>query len=384
METEWWQARRDELLAMADQGSPLCVFNEETLNEILFDLLSIDVIDRLLYPVHTNPHPKILRKAVELGMGFRCVSCDEMDGLLRDFPGLDPGRIVYFPVAVPDRDFGRTFDRGVHVAMDDLSALRRWLAVFHDRKIFIRGDMGADQGEIGFTGTSVKGFYCSLRTGASPVRGPDDILSLFAEALTHFPEADTLILGNGTEKEMHREQEWVDVPALGEYLETFAQACPRFDLWLEVPHGMLARAGVLIVRVIEAGVQGGTRCIRVDADIQAPVCNGRCGISHRMFNLSRPDSDATVSRTGIIGQAGGPGNRIDLPDAPAVIQEGDVLIFTNMGATGAEVSLGDECWKGVPQDYLHARSLCPVDIHEKQRMNHTEKQDNAPGRRDHE
>jgi len=113
METEWWQARRYELLAMADQGSSLYVFNEETLNEILFDLLSIDVMDRLLYPVHANPHPKILRKAVEQGVGFRCISCDEMDGLLRDFNGLDPGRILFFPVAAPSRDFARAFDRGV-------------------------------------------------------------------------------------------------------------------------------------------------------------------------------------------------------------------------------------------------------------------------------
>ena len=55
------------MLAMTGQGFPLYVFDEETLNEILFDLLSIDVIDCLFYPVHANPHPKILRKAVEQG-----------------------------------------------------------------------------------------------------------------------------------------------------------------------------------------------------------------------------------------------------------------------------------------------------------------------------
>jgi diaminopimelate decarboxylase/aspartate kinase len=362
METEWWQSRRDELLAMTGQGSPLYVFNEETLNEILFDLLSIDVIDRLFYPVHANPLPKILRKAVEQGVGFRCISCDEMDGLLRDFPGLDPERIVFFPVAATGRDFARAFDGCVQVVVDDLSAIKRWPDVFQDRRVFIRGDMGTDQTEIGATGISVQGFYCSLKTDARPVCGPDDTLSFLAGALAHFPDEATLILGNGTEQEMHREKELMDVSALGEYLETFAHACPRFNLWLELPYRMLGRAGVLITRVVEAGEQAGTRCVRVHADIQAPGSNGRCGIPHRMVNLSRPDSDQTVSPTRIIGQAGGSGNWMDLPDAPTIIEEGDALVFTNMGAPGAKRLSKGKGWNRMPQHYLHARSMCRVRI----------------------
>lgn len=372
------------MLAMAGRGSPLYVFNEETLNEILFDLLSIDAVDRLFYPVHANPHPKILRKAVEQGVGFRCISWNEMDLLLRDFPRLDPEHIVFFPAAAQDREFARAFDCGVHVVVYNLSAIRRRPDLFQDRRFFIRGDAGAHHREIGFTGTSIRGLYCSLKPDAPPVSGPDEMRPFLTEALVRFPDKPTLILGNGMEQEMDREQAWVDVPGLDEYLDAVAHAYPRFNLWLELPHGMLARAGVLITRVVEAGEEKGRRWIRINADMQSPIHNGRRGIYHGIVNLSRSDSNKTNSTTAIIGQAGGPGNRIDFPDAPAVIQEGDVLIFTNMGATGAEVSPEDECWKGFPQDYLHARSLCPVDIHEKQRMNHTEKQDNSPGRQDRE
>jgi len=354
------------------------------LNEILFDLLSMDVVDRLFYPVHANPHPKILRKAVEQGVGFRCISWNEMDGLLRDFPRLDPEQIVFFPVAAQDREFARAFDRGVHVVVDDLSALRQRPDLFQDRRFFIRGDAGAHHREIGFTGTSIQGLYWSLKPHAPPVSGPDGMCPFLTGALARFPDKPTLILGNGMEQEMDREQAWVNVPALGEYLDAVARACPRFNLWLELPHGMIARAGILITRVVETRRQADIRLVRVNGDMRDQAFHERCGISHRMVNLSRPHRGETVSTTAIIGEAGGQGNRIDFPDAPAVIQEGDVMIFTNMGATGAEVSPEDECWKGVPQDYLHARSLCPVDIHEKQRMNHTEKQDNSSGRRDRE
>ncbi|MFO7601432.1 MAG: hypothetical protein R6X27_16745, partial [Candidatus Desulfacyla sp.] len=226
--------------------------------------------------------------------------------------------------------------------------------------------------------------YCSLKPDAPPVSEPDEMRPFLTDALARFPDKPTLILGNVTEQDMRHDQEWVDVPALGEYLEAIAHACPRFNLWLELPHGMLARAGVLITRVVETGKERGRRWVRVNADMQSPLYNGRRGIYHGIVNLSRPDSDKTNSTTRIIGQAGGPGNRIDLPDAPAVIQEGDVLIFTHTGATGAELLAEDKGWDDVPQHYLHARSLCPVDIHQKQRRNHTEKQDNSTGRRDHE
>jgi diaminopimelate decarboxylase len=207
---------------------------------------------------------------------------------------------------------------------------------------------------------------------------------LLAEASRHFSEGHTLILGNATQKEMRGGQKLVDVPALGEHLEAIAHVCPGFNLWLEVPDVMLARAGVLMTRVVEVGEEAGTRCVRINADMQVPASNVRSGIPHRMVNLSRPDSDETVSSRRIIGQAGGPGNWRDLPDAPAVIEEGDALIFTNMGAHGAERLLKGKGWNRMPQDYLHARSLCPVDIHEKQRMNPMQKQDNSFGRRDRE
>ena len=68
---DWWHARKDELIALAAKESPIYVYNEETLNETLFDLLSLDPLDLLFYPVHANPHPKILRKVFEMDVGFK-------------------------------------------------------------------------------------------------------------------------------------------------------------------------------------------------------------------------------------------------------------------------------------------------------------------------
>jgi diaminopimelate decarboxylase/aspartate kinase len=362
METQWWQPRRDELLALAGQATPLYVFNEETLNDTLFDLLSMEALGCLLYPVHANPHPKMLRKAFEQGVGFWCISRDEMDGLLERFPYLDPQRIVFSPNAPNGRDFERAFDKGACAVVSDLNVLTEWPDVFRGRRVFIHRDLGSDEGRLQLKGIPVQGFYTLLKGGSPSACSPDDTVSLLTEASRHFPEAKILILGNRTEQAVDNGPERMDIPEIGNYLDAIVHACPGFNLWVELPNRMLARAGVLMVRVVEADGKSGSRCIRVNADLEALSCQGRCGISHGIVNLSRPDSDETISPTCVIGEEGGPEYRIDLSKAPASIEKGDILAFTNMGAPGAEKYSTGKGWHAVSQHYLNARKMCPVRI----------------------
>jgi hypothetical protein len=60
MPNDWWQSRKDELLAVASQESPVYVYNEETLNEIFFGLLWIRpliVKVKFVDPLHERPCP---------------------------------------------------------------------------------------------------------------------------------------------------------------------------------------------------------------------------------------------------------------------------------------------------------------------------------------
>jgi len=111
---DWWSPRKEELLRVAGKECPIYVYNEEALNETLFDLLSIDALDLLFYPVHTNPYPKILRKAFELHVGFKCVSIDEITHVLKNFPKLEPQRILFVPDHAHGEDFERAFDFSIH------------------------------------------------------------------------------------------------------------------------------------------------------------------------------------------------------------------------------------------------------------------------------
>jgi len=362
METQWWQQRRDELLALASQVTPLYVFNEETLNDTLLDLLSMEALGCLLYPVQANSDSKMLRKAFEQGVGFWCISCDEMDGLLEKFPYLDPQQIVFSPKAPNGQDFERAFDKGACAVVNDLNVLTEWPDVFRGRRVFIPGDLGSDEGRLRLKGIPVQGFYALLKGDSPSACSTDDTVSLLTEALRHFPEGKILILGCGIEQVVDDGRDEMDIPAMGEYLDAIGHACPGFNLWVELPNRMLARAGVLMVRVVEAGGKSGSRCIRVNADLEALSCQGRCGISHGIVNLSRPDSDETISPMCVIGEMGGPENRMDLSKVPTIIAAGDILAFTNMGAPGAEKCSTGKGWHAVPQHYLNARKMCPVRI----------------------
>lgn len=119
MANDWWHLRQEELLSVAEKGCPIYVYNEETLNETFFDLLSIDPLDLIFYPVHANPHPRILKKALEMDVGFKCISVDEITRVLKNFPRLSPRRILFVPDHAHGKNFDRAFNYGAHVAVND-------------------------------------------------------------------------------------------------------------------------------------------------------------------------------------------------------------------------------------------------------------------------
>lgn len=362
MADNWWHFRRDELLTLAGRESPLIVFNEEVLNEIFFDLLSMDAIDRLFYPLYINSHPKILQKAFELGVGFSCVSFDETDVLQANFPQHNPQQTLFCPPDALGRDFRRALDRGFQVVMNDLNPVEQWPDLFRGREIFVRGDMRLDQGGIRITGTTVKGWYLCLKGGAHLSGNLDDTVSFLQKASRHFPERFTLILGNNASVGGHPETGGMDIPRFGDCVEAIRNACPQVDLWAEVPVALLSSIGILVARVVETGEDAGTRHIRINADINPPVYHVGRGFPHRVANLSRPDQGETRSMTRIIWEDAGSGSYTDLSGVPPVIEEGDLLLLTQMGARASSMDLDNAGHRGVPTHYLRARSMCPVKI----------------------
>ena len=52
---------------MAKGRGPVHVLIDEILNEILFDLVCIEAVEKIFYETGVNPHPRILEKVYKLG-----------------------------------------------------------------------------------------------------------------------------------------------------------------------------------------------------------------------------------------------------------------------------------------------------------------------------
>ena len=323
MANDWWHSRKEELLALAGKGSPIYVYNEETLNDTLFDLLSIDALDVLFYPVHANSHPKVLRKACEMDVGFKCISCDEVTRLLESYPKLTPQRILFEPEHAYDEIFERAFHYGAHVLVNGLCALKERRGVFKDREIFIFMKMGHEQGNTGIS---------------------------------------TPILGKETGASVNHEKDVMDIPDLRDHLETIKDACPQYKLWLELPDLMVSQAGALLAEVTETGEEGGTRYIRINMDMQDSIYDGLRGAPHQIINLSKRYDEEMVIKTRIIAQNKGPENTIDFMKVPASVEKGDILLFSNMGVYGPGMDFDEKGRNSVPEHYMSARSMCQVKI----------------------
>ena len=133
----WWRVRREELLAVARERCPTYIYNEEIINEIFFDMLCVEAMDRPFYSVSINPYPEIVRKAHEMGVGLLYTSSAEINGLTDRIPGLASQRLLFTPRAPSLEDYAYAFDRGDRVVVDDPDAISAYPGIFQGREIFL-------------------------------------------------------------------------------------------------------------------------------------------------------------------------------------------------------------------------------------------------------
>jgi hypothetical protein len=92
----WWDERRAELVDLAGESGPVLVYDGEALNDLAFDLLSLDCVDGLLFDTGLSVHPRLLAALGRLGAGFLCRSAEEA-GLVLRRALTDPASCVGLP-----------------------------------------------------------------------------------------------------------------------------------------------------------------------------------------------------------------------------------------------------------------------------------------------
>lgn len=141
----WWQEQRNELLDHST-NTPLFVYNLAQLNKSIDSLLNVTALQHVFYSVKANHHATLLQCIESRGIGFECVSADELCYILNLFPDIDPHRLLFTPNFAPKIDYETALNKNVYVTIDSSYPLKHWSQMFVGRELLIRVDLGVGKG----------------------------------------------------------------------------------------------------------------------------------------------------------------------------------------------------------------------------------------------
>ncbi|MBV8202411.1 MAG: diaminopimelate decarboxylase [Acidobacteria bacterium] len=359
----WWRRRRNELLALAAERSPLYVYDAGTLVQAARRLLELGGADRVFYAIKANNHPGVLRLFHDLGLGFECVSAEELEHVLQLAPGLDRARLLFTPNFAGRDELERGFALGAQVTVDNLHPLQAWPELFTRRDIFLRLDPGRGMGhhphvrtagmqsKFGLApaqldelppllercGARVVGLHAHLGSGIRGAQVWTEVAVFLAATAERFPDVQVLDVGGGLAVPERPGQAPLDLAALAQGLCRCKAANPRFQLWLEPGRYLVAQAGVLLARVTQVKRKGEVTYVGIETGMNSLIRPALYGAYHLIVNLSRLDQPATMTAH-VVGPICETGDILGRSRQLAPTAEGDVLLIAGAGAYGRVMS----------------------------------------------
>ncbi|MCO4746498.1 MAG: bifunctional aspartate kinase/diaminopimelate decarboxylase [Proteobacteria bacterium] len=357
----WWQERRDELLAIGEQGCAY-VYNGATVRQQARQLTALKHADQVLYAMKANPHAEVLRTVRSEGVGLETVSTGELDHASSVLGSLPPGKVLFTPNFAPREEYAAGLKAGVHVTLDNLHPVQAWPELFKGAEVFIRLDPGRGRGhhqhvqtggkasKFGIAWEEIDALEAALkRAGAtviglhahsgSGVRSADnwaEVGRFLADAVERFPTAKILDLGGGLGVVERPGQQALDLSELDDALGQIKAATSR-QLWLEPGRFLVAEAGVLLARVTQIKQKGHVRYVGVDTGMNSLIRPALYGSWHPIVNLTRLDTPAEWEAH-VVGPICETGDTLGRARRLPPTEEGDVLLIGVAGAYGRAMS----------------------------------------------
>ncbi|MBI2785419.1 MAG: bifunctional aspartate kinase/diaminopimelate decarboxylase, partial [Legionella longbeachae] len=268
--TPWWEKERDHLLTIAALNSPCYVYHSPTVSARAKQLLDLKSIDTLFYAIKANPHPSILITLEKEGIGFECVSIQEIDRILELFPSIDKKRILFTPNFAPRTEYEYALNIGCYVTIDSLYPLEHWPEIFKKHEIIVRIDPGTGAGhhkhvstggnesKFGITQNDMEQIVALVKKNNIQVVGlhahsgsgiltPElwqQTASMLASLTEHFPQVKSINLGGGLGIVEKPGQQPLDFASLDALLLAVKSNYPELEIWLEPGRFFVAESGV--------------------------------------------------------------------------------------------------------------------------------------------
>ncbi|HEU4486483.1 MAG TPA: bifunctional aspartate kinase/diaminopimelate decarboxylase [Povalibacter sp.] len=361
--TQWWHVRRNELLELGRAHGAAYVYDRSTLKARAQALKSLPGIDGVFYALKANWHPQILQLFHEQGLGFECVSRNEVEHVMKTLPGIDRRKILFTPNFAPRGEYQWALEQGIWVTLDNLHPLKAWPEIFKGRDVFVRIDTGYGRGHhdkvrtagvhskfgvplfemdeleklVAASGARIVGLHAHTGSGVFTVDNWQSVGDTLAGLTQRFPHVHTVDLGGGLGVPERLGQQGVVLAEFGAALAALKAAYPRLTLWIEPGRYLVAEAGVLLAQVTQLKGKGEVQYVGVATGMNSLIRPALYGAHHEILNLTRLDDLATET-VNVVGPICESGDQLGLDRLLPPTQEGDILLIATAGAYGRAMS----------------------------------------------
>lgn len=357
--TPWWEIERDRLLTTSAIHSPCYVYHSPTQATRARQLSALESIDSLFYAIKANPFPTILKTLEKEGIGFECVSIQELELVLKLFPNIKKERILFTPNFAPKSEYEFALQTGCYVTIDSLYSLENWPDLFKDREVIVRIDPGTGAGhhkhvstggnesKFGITQNDISKILSLTKVNHIKVIGlhahsGSGILStdlwqqtavMLASLTDQFPEVRSINLGGGLGIVEKPGQHPIDFAALDAQLMAVKSQYPGLAIWLEPGRFFVAESGVILAKVTQCKEKGKVKFIGIETGMNSLIRPSLYGAYHEIVNLTRLHEEK-AGFAHIVGPICESGDTLGYDRLLPVTREGDVILIANTGAYG--------------------------------------------------
>jgi diaminopimelate decarboxylase/aspartate kinase len=358
----WWSAKAEQLRQVMSERDSAYVYDLETACRAARRIKEMDSVTRIFYAVKANGHAGLLQAFAGEGLGFECVSMEEVRHVVSSVPEVGPGDILFTPNFAPRREYEAALQTGVLLTLDNSWAIAQWPEIFAGQDIFLRLDLDTGYGHhkkvitsgadskfgislehlektrqvLDANGTRVVGLHAHTGSGVHNADVWREQLERFLEVLPLFPDAKVLDLGGGLGVPDRSGQAGLDLVRMNELLAETIKG-HAVDIWLEPGRYLAAECGILLSRVTQLKTKGQYHYLGINTGMNALIRPALYGAYHHIVNLSRlhEPADRNYRVVGPICESGDViGESRFLPDS----REGDIILIANAGAYGRVMS----------------------------------------------
>lgn len=358
----WWSLKADDLRGLMNGRNCAYVYDLETARGAARRIKGLSSVQRVLYAVKANDHAGLLQALASEGLGFECVSMEEVRHVLSCVPKAAAEDILFTPNFAPRSEYEAALALGVTLTVDNSWAIQQWPELFSGRDIFLRLDLdtgyghhkkvitsGADS-KFGISiehlenvrtmlqdnATRVVGLHAHTGSGVQNVEVWQEQLERFMEILPMFPEARVLDLGGGLGVPDRRGQAGFDLARMNGLLAE-AVAGHDVEIWLEPGRYLAAECGILLARITQLKTKGQYHYMGIATGMNALIRPALYGAYHDIANLTRLHQPAEKNYR-VVGPICESGDVIGESRMLPVSEEGDIILVANAGAYGRVMS----------------------------------------------